>query len=235
MKYNIVTTLNSDYMPFGILFIGSLFDNVDFDSINKIYIFDTGLRPLDLNYLKLFPKVEVEETTHKTQNVKMHDEQWQKNVYSKTSFLLQVIKKDKLPTIMIDSDCIFVSDFFDLLDDSKDFILCERARAGFSKYIGSFFVAHNVKKAEEFISDWIGEIKKGTEKHKETPALSRVAEKYENIGILPEQQVSYFSFDGQMPTRDARIIHLKSDAGRETIEKRIHQPHTVEYVRRYFS
>ena len=234
MKYNIVTTLNNDYMPFGILFINSLFDNIDLDSINKVYVFDTGLQENDIRYLELFPKVQVEKTPHNTEKVKMHDEQWQKNVYSKTSFLLQVIKKDKLPTVMIDSDCIFVSDFFDLLDTSKDFILCERARAGFSKHIGSFFVVHNVKKAEDFISDWIKEIEKGNEKHKESPALSRIAEKYDNLGTLPEQQVSYFSFDSQMPTRDARILHLKSDAGRETIEKRLHQPHTVEYVRRYF-
>lgn len=233
MKYNIVTTLNNDYMPFGILFINSLFDNVDLDYINKIYIFDTGLDKKDIEYLKLFPKVEIEETEHDTKKVKMHDEQWQKNVYSKTSFLLRTIKKDKLPTIMIDSDCLFVSDFFDLLDPSKDFILCERGRTGFSKYIGSFFVVHNIKKAEKFILHWIKEIKKGNEKHKESPALSRIAGSYDNIASLPEDTVSYFSFDEKMPTRDARIIHLKSDAGRETIEKRIHQPHVMEYTRRY--
>ena len=234
MKYNIVTTLNNDYMPFGILFINSLFDNISLNFINKIYIFDTGLHKNDIKYLELFPKVQIEKTSHQTKNVNMHDEQWQKNVYSKTSFLLQTIKKDDMPAIMIDSDCIFVSDFFDLLDTSKDFILCERARSGFSKHIGSFFVAHNVEKAEEFITDWIKEIKKGDEKHKESPALSRVSEKYDNLGNLPEAQVSYFSFENKMPTRDARIIHLKSDSGRETITKRIHQPHAAEYVRKYF-
>mgnify|MGYP001487786091 CR=1 FL=1 len=64
-------------------------------------------------------------------------------------------------------------------------------------YIGSFFVVHNVEKAEEFITDWIKEIKKGNEKHKESPALSRVSEKYDNLGNLPEQQVSYFSFENK--------------------------------------
>lgn len=233
MKYNIVTTLNNDYMPFGILFINSLFDNIDLDYINKIYVFDTGLNDTDRNFLQLFPQVEIMETPHNTKKVQMHDKQWQKNVYSKTSFLLQVIKKDNLPTIMMDSDCVFVSNFFDLLDPSKDFLLCERSRANFSKYIGSFFVAHNVEMAEEFINHWIKEIESGTGKHKESPALARIANSYNNIGTLPEHKVSFFSPTGKAPTHETRIIHLKSDVGRETIEKRINQPLIKGYVRRY--
>ena len=72
MKYNIVTTLNNDYMPFGILFINSLFDNIDLDSINKVYVFDTGLQENDIRYLELFPKVQVEKTPYNTEKVKMH-------------------------------------------------------------------------------------------------------------------------------------------------------------------
>jgi hypothetical protein len=87
--------------------------------------------------------------------------------------------------------------------------------------------------AEEFIGHWIKEIESGTGKHKESPALARIADSYNNIGTLPEHKVSFFSPTGKAPTHETRIIHLKSDVGRETIEKRINQPLIKGYVRRY--
>ena len=235
-KYNIITVLNEDYMGFGILFFNSLFDNVDLENINNIYIFDTGLQPKSKEYLNFFPKVNFVETDKKTKFKKMHDKDWQENVYSKTEYLLATIKKDNLPTIMIDSDCIFVYDFMDLIDKNKDFVATRRNRSGFSNHIGSFFVINNVDKAQEFLQDWIEEIKKGNEKHKESPALSRVINtgKY-NVGELKEEIISYFGRHTVDDVPDnVRIIHMKSDAGLETIDKRMRQPHVFKYVQRYF-
>ena len=137
---------------------------------------------------------------------------------------------------MIDSDCIFVYDFMNLIDKDRDFIATRRKREGFSNYIGSFFVANNVNKSHEFLEEWIQEIGKGNEKHKESPALSRVINsgKYD-VGELEEEVISYFGRTpiGGIPNY-VRIIHLKSDAGLETIDKRLGQPHIFSYVQRYF-
>jgi len=229
-----MTVLNDAYMPFGKLFIGSLFDNINLERVNKIYFYDTGLSDQNKKYLLQFPKVEIVETEINTSYGEMHDLDWQQNVYSKTSFLLQTIKKDNKPTIMIDSDSVFVYDFFDLIDADKDFIACKRdARPGFSNHIGSFFVINAVEKAEEFINQWVAEINSGNEKHKESPALSRVLKQNDSfsVGELSEDTVSYFSFSQRPVNSEVRIIHLKSDAGRETIEKRINQEYLAPYMK----
>ena len=41
--YSIFTTLNSGYYKFGQIFINSLYENINLNKINKIYIADTGL------------------------------------------------------------------------------------------------------------------------------------------------------------------------------------------------
>tara|TARA_R100000664_G_C2759826_1_gene150057 strand:+ start:9115 stop:9837 length:723 start_codon:yes stop_codon:yes gene_type:complete len=223
-KYNIMTVLNHDYMPFGVLFMNSLFDHVDYENIDQIFVFDTGLTREDKLYLSFFPKVVIHATEFKTSHREMHDKDWCDNVYSKTKFLLETLKSTSTPTIMIDSDSVFISDFFDLVDPSKDFQACKRQnqRAGFSSHIGSFFVVNNVEKSAEFMNSWIKEINNGEEKHKESPALSRLVESgVFDVGDIPEELVSYFSFENESPQENTRILHLKSDYGRETVEKRI--------------
>ena len=236
-KYDIVTVLNHDYMPFGALFMNSIFDMVDFKNISNIFVFDTGLEEEDRVLLSIFPKVKVVATDMKTSHKEMHDDEWCRNVYSKTTFLAKTIETYKNPAIMIDSDSIFLSDFFDLVDPSYDFQACLRSnqREGFSSHIGSFFVVNNIEKAAEFLDDWVKEIESGSEKHKESPALSRLvkSEKY-NVGDVPEKLVSYFSYEYAPPSEEVRIMHLKSDFGRETVRKRIEQPFVKDIASRYF-
>lgn len=228
-------------MPFGKLFINSLFDNVDFTFINEIFICDTGLSKDSKAYLCLYPRVKLIETGMNTHGAKMHDKDWEKNVYSKTSFLLNNVEQTKTPTIMLDSDSLFLSDFFDLIDPSVDLIACRRSRQGFSRHIGSFFVINNPEKSIGFLRTWIQEIKHGetapnAPSSKESPALSRTIDTTsENIKIseLSEELVSYFSYEGYAPHDNVRIMHLKSDFGRETIEKRIDQPYVAQYARKY--
>ena len=47
MKYSINTVLNSDYMTFGKIFINSLYDKVDMDKVNFVFILDIGLKKED--------------------------------------------------------------------------------------------------------------------------------------------------------------------------------------------
>ena len=234
MKYNLMTVINSDYFDFGKLFVNSLYDRIDLANIHKLYIYDTGLAERDRKYLSVFPQMEVIPTQLNTKHLLLHDEDWRKNVYSKTAFLLQVIEKDALPTVMIDSDCLFLSNFIDLINPDYDFIACRREeKDAFSEYIASFFVINSMAKAEEFIKDWREEMFFGTENHKESPALSRLINKGKyNVGFLPEDLVSY---TGTKINEATRIAHLKSAIELKTVEQRINQPHLKMYIEKYLT
>lgn len=234
MKYNLMTVINSDYFDFGKLFVNSLYDQIDLTDIYKLYIYDTGLSERDRKYLSFFPQLEVVPTQLNTKHFMLHDEDWRKNVYSKTAFLLQVIEKDSLPTVMVDSDCLFLSNFTDLIDPEYDFIACRREeKDAFSEYIASFFVINSIAKAKEFIKEWREEMFFGTENHKESPALSRLINKQKyNVGILSENIVSY---TGTEVTPETRIVHLKSAKELRTVEQRINQPHLKEYKEKYLT
>jgi hypothetical protein len=234
MKYNIMTVINSDYFDFGKIFVNSFYDNINLDNVNKLYIYDTGLSLEDKTYLSEFPKLEIVSTELNTKHRLLHDEDWRKNVYAKTSFLLQVIQKDSLPTIMIDSDCLFISDFFSLISKDSDFIACHREeKEAFSEYIASFFVVNSIEKAISFIKDWRNEIFLGTESHKESPALTRLINKNKyNVSVLPEDLISY---TGSRINDKVKIIHMKSSENYRTIDSRISQPHLKEYKNKYFT
>ncbi|HEX3043936.1 MAG TPA: putative nucleotide-diphospho-sugar transferase, partial [Bacillota bacterium] len=136
--------------------------------------------------------------------------------------------------IMIDSDCLFLSNFFDLISERYDFIACQRdEKEAFSEYIASFFVVNSVDKAPEFIGAWREEMFFGTENHKESPALSRLIYKNNfNIGFLPEDLVSY---TGRDINEQVRIVHLKSARELRTVEQRIHQTHLKKYTDKYLT
>ena len=74
MKYNIITVANENYKDFLKLFVNSLFENVDFNSINRIYIFDTGLSKETKDYVDLFPSVEIVDTQMSIDSKEIHGE-----------------------------------------------------------------------------------------------------------------------------------------------------------------
>ena len=233
MKYNIITVANENYKDFLKLFVNSLFENVDFNSINRIYIFDTGLSKETKDYVDLFPSVEIVDTQMSIDSKEIHDEGWAKNTYSKTKFLKDILEKDSLPTFMIDSDCIFIEGFEDLIDNEKDFVACSRDRQGFSRHIGSFFGALNVEKSLSFLDKWISNIahlqKEGKLKHCESPALSKTISETD----FAVQEVEEILVSAVFPTDVSRIIHLKSDYYATTVPQRLNLPHAIPFNRRY--
>ncbi|WP_338555614.1 hypothetical protein [Paenibacillus sp. KS-LC4] len=234
MIFNVMTVLNSDYFDFGKLFVNSFYDNVDLSRIHKLYVYDTGLTEDDKKYLSVFPQMEIVSTELNTKHVLLHDEDWRKNVYSKTAFLLQVIEKDSLPTVMIDSDCLFLSDFTHLIPENADFVACHREeQEAFCEYIASFFVINSIEKASSFIREWREEMYYGTETHKESPALSRLINKggYQ-VYAIKEDLVSY---TGTELTADITIAHMKSTRGLRTVEQRVNQPHLKAYKEKYLT
>ncbi len=233
MKYNILTVLNESYRPFGELFVTSLFENVDISKVNKTYIFDTGMSEETKTYLSLFPTVEVIDTGIESQSGQIHDQGWRDSTYSKTTFLLDTLIKDGLPTVMVDSDCIFIQNFADLLQfDEKDIVVTARDRQGFSRHIGSFFAANNSSKnVLLFIRRWIEnleDLRDNTDmKHVESPALSKtVAEMSDEVSILElsEDIVSCVLPEKYLDQSNIRIYHLKSDYYAKTIQERMMLP-----------
>jgi len=230
VRYNILTVLNEGYAQFGRLFINSLFDNIDLDSIDTIYIYDTGLSSNSKKYLSLFPKIKIVDAGFIALSEDIHDKGWQKNTYSKTRFLKEVLVETGIPTIMIDADCVFKCEFIKLLDSNTDLTVCRRTRPGFSNHLGSFFAANNITKSINFLDKWIDRIENSEGKHKESPALSYVLE---NQNILKIQELDESVISALGDSSDVRIFHLKSDSGLETIERRINQPHLIPYIYRY--
>ena len=233
MKYNILTVLNEGYAPFGKLFVNSLFENVDLYNVQDIIIYDTGLSATTVSYLEYFPKVVVVPTGCNYDSGTIHDEGWKNNTYSKTKYLLNSLEETSLPTLMIDSDCIFVGSFDHLLDWETDIIVCNRDREGFSKHIGSFFGAINVEAAKEFLQKWIANVTLLQEttdlKHCESPALSKtIVEENCKVQQVPEQVVS-----AVFPDSTSYIYHLKSDYYAVTIEQRLGLQQAAPFVQRY--
>ena len=233
MKHNILTVINEGYADFGKLFINSLFENVDLENLEHILIYDTGLSPETRSYLNFFPKVTIVETGANFASSEIHDQGWRDNTYSKTKYLLKVLEEYNLPTLMIDSDCIFVSTFESILDTTADVVACARHREGFSRHIGSFFGAINVEKSKEFLEKWIENVvhlQSTTDlKHCESPALSKtIAEENYKVQEVPEQVVSAVH-----PDASSRIYHLKSDYYAITVEQRLALPHSAPFVERY--
>ena len=161
--YNLFTVLNSAYMPFGKIWIKSLFDNVDQNKIKKIFILDTGLEQKDLNYLESFDKVEIvlsDIDIKQTSNAFTTNSIWLQHVLRKTKFFRKTLKEDNAPLIMIDSDCMFVGDFLEHIDTNYDVQVANRSYHDHDNWIASFFVANNVDNGSKFMNLWISRMRR---------------------------------------------------------------------------
>jgi len=231
--YNMMTVANETYKDFLKLFVNSFYERMDFEQVNNLYIYNTGLSQETVDYLKCFPKVVVKPTNINSQSAAIHDKGWKLNTYSKTRFLLDLLVEERLPVCMIDSDCIFLDNFEDLINFEKDFAVCDRDREGFSRHIGSFFFALNVEKSVNFITKWISNVEKlqneTNMKHCESPALTKtIVENDYDYQEIAEQKVSAI-----WPDKSSRIAHLKSDYYATTVEKRLNLPHALPFKERY--
>lgn len=251
MKYNIVSVLNEAYFPFGQLLVGSIFDKITLEQINKIIIYDTGLSDDSRSYFKNFPQVEIISSGFQTEYGRVHDDHWQKNVYSKAALLLNTLKDYEtfIPSVLIDSDCFVVENFLDRIQQEEyDVGACLRSKAGRAKrhqadssHIGSFFVA-NTSKSIPFIDDWISYLQTAQEKQRigklhpkplESPALSDAIQDWQGKIKLVHYEERLVANVEMTPPEGALIYHLKSDWLYMTIEKRLAQPRARYYTQRY--
>lgn len=254
MKYNIFTVLNEGYSSFGIMFVCSILDRLDLREIENIYIYDTGLSEDTKKRMSISKKVKIVDSGMFTKSDgRVHDESWQQNVYSKAKLLKHCIQSQEnfLPTVMVDADCIFVEDFFDLVDTSSVATLCKRSMRGrvpghqaTSTHIGSFFsINKNNEESIRFLDYWVDAIGRMPERDpvsgaytpKESPALSETYHHFKeemSLSDLPEPTVANIELHAPP---DARIHHLKSDFRYLTVDARITQPRALYYAQRYLT
>ena len=250
-----MTVLSDNYLAFGKLFINSLFENVDYNNINKIIIVDTGLSKDSKEYLLDFPKVELIETNDVSDSNQIHDKGWEKKTYSKSTYLLDYIKNyDKFyPTILFDSDVIFISDFFDILNGEyhkdSDVIACRRNQIGrspghvaTSTHIGCFICLKS-EKAIPFVESWISTLMDSMTNGitsstlaKESPALSKAIKQFSDkiiVTDIDERIIANIETKILDGFDDYRVYHLKSDAGYLTVESRVKQPRALFWYNKY--
>jgi len=247
MKYNIVTVSNESYKVFLKVFLKSLFDNADSDNLNSVFVFDTGLSDHSKEELSINEKIQFVPTDISAESSGIHDEGWAKNTYSKTKFLFYVLNSTREPSLLIDVDSVFQSNFEEKINWGADFSVCLRGRGHhICDYIGSFFGAINSNASLLFLQVWMLQLKVMTQtkeigdlkgekfrgfNHFESPSLSNCIKNFGpflNFQELEEDEVSCVKENSS-----AKIYHLKSDGFALTIEERLELHYAKHLVDKY--
>tara|TARA_R100000234_G_scaffold115976_2_gene92499 strand:+ start:16523 stop:18214 length:1692 start_codon:yes stop_codon:yes gene_type:complete len=230
MKYSIYTVLNDAYWRFGQIFIRSLYDKIDINNINKIYISDTGLKQNQIELLKSYDKIEIIDSEIVTNfNGGSWSDEWHEVVSSKTLILKKILMDTNHPVVMIDADCLFYKDISGLINMDYDIQVCKRNNH--IPWLGSYVSINNPKKGIEFINKWrqniYEDVRYDQDGHlmaRESPALGKTVEETSlNIGGVDEHIVSA-SHEG-MFNENTHIIHFKGSSKsknvKELYEKRL--------------
>lgn len=232
-KYNILTVVSSDYEIFAKLFLRSLYDCLDIQSVEQIYVFDTSINEDFRAYLIALPKLRIVQTSISSEtSTQLHDRGWQERTFSKTQFLLETLVRYRQPTIMVDCDCIFRRDIFPLLEQEFDIAVCYTDQSHFTKHLGSFFVAKGVESSIRFVSDWLSVIPSIDRSAKESPALDLMLLNSTSLKVLklPESQVACLK-----GSDTAYIYHLKSGGKVRTQQQRLNQWHVYGLAKKYLT
>ena len=212
MYYNIFTIANSGYFKFCRIFVESLHKNLDLSKINKIFIGDTGLTKNELKYLSMYDKIEVVSTDYVSKDTSLWSEDWLNVVGFKTKLLRELVKKEEVPIVMIDLDCMFVNDFHDLVfgifADENPIEVCHRKEHPIP-YIGSFVSIGDKEKGINFLDKWIEKIENWGGVPKESPALSQLCEEV-NVCELDEKIICAYCDSKEMEEWAVKIVHFKS-------------------------
>jgi len=212
LYYNIFTIANSGYFKFCRIFVESLHQNLDLSKINKIFIGDTGLTEEELEYLSTFDKIEVVSTDYVSKDTSLWSEDWLNVVGFKTKLLRELVNKEDDPIVMVDLDCMFVNDFYELVfgiySDENPIKVCYRKEHQIP-YIGSFVSIGDKEKGLQFLDKWIDKIENWDGIPKESPALSELC-KEESVCELDEKIICAYCDSTEMIEWSSKIVHFKS-------------------------
>lgn len=223
MKYDIITTCNLDFYNFLRAFIVSLYETCDNDKINRVIVCDTGMNADMVSELKS-KGIEVYDSNVSTRYSGDWKEGWHDIVESKTRSLYNIVQEfPDTPKVMIDSDCMFVRDFFPILETSNTFSLCyRRNRVPTIPYLASFVAIHDCEAALPFIETWMTSVKERRNADKsanyqravESPLLGATVAAYQklvSIQDINEPIVSCYTKKQSEDSEDVKIVHFKSE------------------------
>lgn len=235
--YNVFTVLNSAYMRFGKIWINSLYHEADYDNVGKIFILDTGLTDEDKNYLTKYDKVQIVPSDidiKESSNANYQKSVWLSHVLRKTKYFRQILEKGNSPLVMVDSDCMFIGDFSQHIDETYDVQVCNRSYHDRDDWIASFFVANNTKKGLFFMDLWMQRMKELMEERPErgwfesyslnTCIKDLKTKKVENdlkIGDVETKDVAC-----ELPTlshADTKILHFKGTGNKLDFNERLNR------------
>ena len=213
-KYSILSVASSQFEDFLWVFLKSALDKINMDNVHEICILNIGLSEEIVNYFeKLNSKIKFIESDKVSLSKESWDESWQINVLEKTKFAKTYLQKQNIPTYMIDIDCMFLDDIFDLLNINSevDIILCDRSDLWPGMpFIASFVAFLNVDRSINFLDEWIQMMDVVNQfETKETPALNELVKnnvKY-NLASLSHKIVGLYYEYLLLP--ETKIIHFK--------------------------
>ena len=225
--YNIVTVCNNSYQEFLIYFVNSLIANCDLQNVNKLYIVNNGIDQHILNMIAIKTNKIFflnNQNTNYDVTYSGWSKEWGYNVDIKTPTLSDILRKDKLPTFLMDVDCFFLKNFESLIDFNKDVILCDREGSN-NRMIASFAYFNITENSLNFLSHWIYEQSLIKKYPKETYCLNKTYELFKdkiNIGYLSFKLINfYYTPSSEEELNNIYIIHLKGCTIKDTFEEEI--------------
>ena len=222
--FRIATVATFDYFPFLLVFLGSLYKNVDLERISNIEILIDACPDELVSYLEQFEKVRLTRLSESHSFSGTHSKGWQGAVSEKLLFCQNLLTKSDEPVLLIDSDILFVKDLPDLSRGGHDivFTLIQSEQERHTRrdglridFIGSAVYFSNAPSSLEFIRRWQAKMRElilgGYRPPYETPALNlllkgEIAGGNDSYGFMPDDLITA----DQKCTKETTAIHLKS-------------------------
>jgi len=222
--FRIATVATFDYFPFLLVFLGSLYKNVDLERISNIEILMDACPDELVNYLEQFEKLRLTRLTESHSFSGTHSKGRQGAVSEKLLFCQDLLTKSDEPLLLIDSDILFVRDLPDLSSSGHDivFTLIQNEQERHTRrdglridFIGSAVYFSNAPSSLEFIRRWQATMRElilgGYRPPYETPALNlllqeEIEKKNSSYGFMPDDLIAA----DQKCTSETAAIHLKS-------------------------
>ena len=229
----LISSVNSEYMDFAIIFFKSLIKIKDYKKLKRIYLIDHGLtRGQKKLILSISKKVFfINMFVPKIKFSRVHTDQWRQIISYKTKIFLKLLKIGFGPLIYIDIDSYINKNFLHLLNfENIDFIVCKRLNPQINQegykldYIASFFaISKYHSKIDRLFDLWMHEMENIKGVAKETPALCLILpeiKKSLRVQDIEEDKVSLFSVKKNIEKfKKCSIFHLKSDGPQKKIER----------------
>ncbi len=222
--FRIATVATFDCFPFLLVFLGSLYKNVDMERISNIEILIDACPDELISYLEQYEKVGVTRLSESHSFSGDYSKGWQGGVTKELLFCQDLLTKSDEPLLLIDSDILFVKDLPDFSSGGHDIVFTlikdeterHRRRDGLRiDFLGSAIYFSSALSSLEFIRHWQAKMRElimgGYLPPYETPALNlllqeEIERKHSSYGFMLDDLIAA----DQKCTRETAAIHLRS-------------------------